>query len=70
MAGPTSRFWEMERLATDRALPGERLPGSTVTNNSAGLTQSGTAVIESRGTGTVRGNGTNVVGLVTPAPGE
>lgn len=47
-----------------------RLSASTVTNNSVGLSQSGSAVIESRGTSTVRGNGTNVVGLVTPVPGE
>ena len=46
-----------------------RLSNSTVTNNGVGAHASG-GVLETRGNNTIRGNGTNVSGTLTPVSGE
>jgi hypothetical protein len=46
-----------------------RLSNSTVTNNGIGVNVSG-GVLETRGNNTVRGNGTNVSGSLTPISGD
>ncbi len=46
-----------------------RISRCTVTNNTVGVDQRANGTVESRGNNLVRGNGTDVSGVITPVPG-